>query len=103
MFVHVERIFVQMTIKVQVTSVIQKVVNGQSEFEIEGSVISELIENIEGKYPGFLQQIADESGELHRFVNVYVNDEDIRFIDGKDTLLNPGDIVAFLPALSGGL
>jgi len=92
-----------MTIKVQVTSVIQKVVNGQSEFEAEGSVVSELIENIEIDYPGFLQQIADESGELHRFVNIYVNDEDIRFIDGKDTVLNSGDVVAFLPALAGGL
>ena len=92
-----------MTIKVQVTSVIQKVVNGNSEFEAEGSTISELIENIEDKYPGFLQQIADDSGELHRFVNIYVNDEDIRFINGKDTLLNSGDGVAFLPALSGGL
>ena len=92
-----------MPIKVQVTSAIQKVVNGQSEFEAEGSVVSELIENIEIDYPGFLQQIADESGELHRFVNIYVNDEDIRFIDGKDTVLNSGDVVAFLPALAGGL
>ena len=92
-----------MTIKVQVTSVIQKVVNGQSEFEAEGSVVSELIEDIENKYPGFLQQIANESGELHRFVNVYVIDEYIRFINGKDTPLNSGDVVAFLPALSGGL
>ena len=62
-----------------------------------------LIENIDIDYPGFLQQIADESGELHRFVNIYVNDEDIRFIDGKDTVLNSGDVVAFLPALAGGL
>ena len=92
-----------MTIKVQVPSVIQKVVDGNSEFEAEGSTISELIENIEDKYPGFLQQIADDSGELHRFVNIYVNDEDIRFINGKDTPLNSGDVVAFLPALSGGL
>ena len=66
-------------------------------------LMSGLIENIEDKYPGFLQQIADDSGELHRFVNIYVNDEDIRFINGKDTPLNSGDVVAFLPALSGGL
>ena len=91
-----------MTIKVQVTSVIQKVVNGNSEFEAEGSTISELIENIEDKYPGFLQQIADDSGELHRFVNIYVNDEDIRFLAGLKTTIGEGDIVSFLPALAGG-
>ena len=91
-----------MAVKVQVTSVIQKVVDDQREFDAEGATVAELIENIAGQYPGFLGQIADDKGELHRFVNIYLNDEDIRFLGGKDTAISEGDTVSFLPALSGG-
>ena len=91
-----------MAVKVQVTSVIQKAVDGQREFHAEGGTVAELIENIDSQYPGFRGQIADDNGELHRFVNVYLNDEDIRFLSGKDTALSEGDTISFLPALAGG-
>jgi molybdopterin synthase sulfur carrier subunit len=91
-----------MVVKVQVTSVIQKAVDGQREFDAEGTTVAELIENINSRYPDFRSQIADENGVLHRFVNIYLNDEDIRYLSGKDTTVSSGDTVSFLPALAGG-
>lgn len=91
-----------MPVTVRVTSVIQKVVDDQKEFPSEGKTISELIENIEAQYPGFRAQIAGEDGELHRFVNIYLNDEDIRYLSGKETAIADGDSVSILPALAGG-
>ncbi|MFN8639772.1 MAG: MoaD family protein [Dehalococcoidia bacterium] len=91
-----------MPVKVLVTSVIQKVVDNQKSFTSDGGTIAELIKNIEAKYPGFESQIADESGALHRFVNIYLNDEDIRYLQGADTELSDGDEVSILPALAGG-
>ena len=91
-----------MPVTVNVTSVIQQVVNGQREFKSEGGTIRELIDNIEHAYPGFAGRITDERGELLRFVNIYLNDEDVRYLGGKDTALKDGDVVSFLPALAGG-
>jgi sulfur-carrier protein len=89
-------------VKVLVTSVIQRVVDNQKTFTIDGRTIAELIANIDSRYPGFREQVASESGELHRFVNIYLNDEDIRFLKGPDTELSDGDEVSILPALAGG-
>lgn len=91
-----------MAVTVNVTSVIQQVVNGQRAFAAEGATVGELIDNIEAQYPGFANQIMDESGQLRRFVNIYLNDEDVRYLQGKDTPIGDGDEVSFLPALAGG-
>ncbi|TAK79747.1 MAG: MoaD/ThiS family protein [Dehalococcoidia bacterium] len=91
-----------MPVTVNVTSVIQKVVNGQRAFPAEGGTLGALIENIERAYPGFAGQIMDENGNIRRFVNVYLNDEDVRYLGGKATPLKDGDTVSFLPALAGG-
>ena len=91
-----------MPVTVNVTSVIQKVVNGQRAFAAEGGTLGALIENIEKAYPGFAGQIMDEQGDIRRFVNVYLNDEDVRYLGGKATPLKDGDTVSFLPALAGG-
>ncbi|MCC6236226.1 MAG: MoaD family protein [Dehalococcoidia bacterium] len=91
-----------MPVKVLVTSVIQKVVDNQRAFTSEGRTIGELISNIDSRYPGFREQLADEQGVLHRFVNIYLNDEDIRYLKGADTELTDGDEVSILPALAGG-
>ena len=91
-----------MTVTVNVTSVIQSAVNGQRQFPAEGDTVGELIADIEQHYPGFKQRIMDDHGELHRFVNVYLNDEDVRYLKGKETPLREGDVVSFLPALAGG-
>lgn len=91
-----------MAVKVHVTSVIQKVVDGQREFDSDGATVGELLTNIEQQYPGFAAQIMTADGALHRFVNIYLNDEDVRFLGGKDTPLSDGDTVSILPALAGG-
>ncbi len=91
-----------MTVKVHVTSVIQKVVDGQREFDGDGATVGELITNIDQRYPGFAKQLLDGEGKLHRFVNVYLNDEDVRYLGGQDTPLSDGDHVSILPALAGG-
>ena len=90
-----------MAVKVQVTSVIQKAVDGQREFDAEGSTVAELIENINSQYPDFRSQIADENGKLHRFVNIYLNDEDIRFLENLDTTVKGGDEISIEPAIVG--
>jgi len=91
-----------LVVQVHVTSVIQKVVEDQREFEADGKTIAELMTNIEQRYPGFREQITDDAGEFHRFVNIYLNDEDIRYLDGPQTALSDGDAVSILPALAGG-
>jgi molybdopterin synthase sulfur carrier subunit len=91
-----------LAVTVHVTSVIRKVVDDQKQLAAEGGTIGELLEHIEQRYPGFRQQVSDDAGELHRFVNIYVNDEDIRYLDGTDTAVSDGDSVSILPALAGG-
>ncbi len=91
-----------MEVRVNVTSVIQKTVGGQRELTAEGGTVAELIDDIDRRYPGFRDQLVDEGGQLHRFVNVYLNDEDVRFLEGAATALSEGDEVSILPALAGG-
>jgi len=91
-----------MPVTVHVTSVIQQAVNGQRAFTSDGETVGELIDNIVREYPGFATRIVDEDGALRRFVNVYLNDEDVRYLGGKDTPIKDGDSVSFLPALAGG-
>ena len=87
---------------VNVTSVIEKLVGGQRSFERVGDSVKSLIENINEAYTGFSDQILEEDGELRRFVNIYLNDEDIRYLDGLNTELTDDDTVSILPALAGG-
>lgn len=91
-----------MPVQVHMTSVIQKAVDGQRKIDADGATVAEIIENIESRYPGFRQQIMDQQGQLHRFVNIYLNDEDIRYLQGAETVLSDGDQVSILPALAGG-
>jgi molybdopterin converting factor small subunit len=64
--------------------------------------VGELVADLDGRYPGFKAQITSEEGQLHRYVNVYLNDEDIRYIQALDTPVKDGDVVSILPALAGG-
>ena len=90
-----------MTIEVNVTSTLQTLV-GAKAVQGEGDTVGALLADLNTKYPGFKEQISGEDGELHRFVNVYVNDEDIRYLDALDTPLSDSDVVSILPALAGG-
>jgi MoaD family protein len=89
-----------MAVEVKVTSVLQKI-TGAKVVQGEGATVSEVLSNLDDRYPGFKSQIMQE-GALHRFVNIYLNDEDIRYLDQLDTRVKEGDSVSILPALAGG-
>jgi molybdopterin synthase sulfur carrier subunit len=91
-----------MSVKVLIPTPLQKFTRDQSAIECEGSTVSELLDSLEQNCPGIKARICDEKGELRRFVNFYVNSEDIRFLEGKDTALNAGDEVSIVPAIAGG-
>jgi len=90
-----------MAIEVRVTSTLRNLVGAKS-VRAEGATVGELLADLDRRYPGFRVQISGDDGRLHRFVNVYLNDEDIRYLQALDTPLNDGDVVSILPALAGG-
>lgn len=90
-----------MTVKVRVTANLQKMVGGKRSVQASGSTIGELLDDLESRYPGFKDQLVTD-GQIHRFVNIYLNDEDVRFLDKLDTPLKEGDTLSILPALAGG-
>ena len=87
-----------MAVKVHVTSVLQKVVGGQKVVEGEGATVGALLSDLDDKYPGFKQQVTADGGDLHHFVNIYLNDEDIRYLGQLNTPLSEGDVISILPA-----
>ena len=90
-----------MAVEVRVPSMLQKFTDGEKRVQIESSNVGELLGSLEANYPGIGPQLM-EDGALRRFVNIYLNDEDIRFLDGLETSLSDGDVLAILPALAGG-
>ena len=90
-----------MSVEVRVTSVLQKV-TGSKSIQADGATIAEVLQGVNERFPGFREQITMEDGSLHRFVNIYINDEDIRFLKQLDTPVESGDVVSILPALAGG-
>ncbi len=90
-----------MSVEVRVPSILQKYTEGQKILLYEGDTVAILLGNIDTDFPGFRDQIM-EDGALRRFVNIFLNDEDIRFLGQIDTPLRDGDVVSILPALAGG-
>ncbi len=90
------------TVKVRIPTPLQKITDGQSEVEANGSTVREMIDSLENSYPGLKERLYDEEGKLRRFINIYVNEEDIRFLDGEGTKLADGDDVSVIPAIAGG-
>ncbi|MGB2695359.1 MAG: MoaD family protein [Dehalococcoidia bacterium] len=90
-----------MSIEVRVTSTLRNLVGGKS-VEGAGGTVGALLEDLNGRYPGFRAQISGDDGQLHRFVNIYLNDEDIRYLQALDTPVSDGDVISILPALAGG-
>ncbi len=91
-----------MAVKVLIPTPLQKLTQDQAEIHCQGSTIRELLDSLEANCPGIKARLCDESGELRRFVNFYVNSEDIRFLDGSSTPLQDGDEVSIVPAIAGG-
>ncbi|AFZ33651.1 thiamine S protein [Stanieria cyanosphaera PCC 7437] len=91
-----------MAVKVLIPTPLQKFTNNQATLECGGSSISELIDALENNCPGIKARICDETGQPRRFLNLYVNSEDIRFLEGTNTTLADGDEVSIVPAVAGG-
>jgi molybdopterin synthase sulfur carrier subunit len=89
-------------IKVRIPTPLRPLTKGQGEVETKASSVVEMIETLNGAHPGIKDRLCDETGELRRFVNIYVNEEDIRFLKGKETSLKDGDEVSIAPAIAGG-
>lgn len=91
-----------MSVKVLIPTPLQKFTQNQATIECSGSNIAELIDALEATCPGIKERLCDEKGQPRRFLNFYVNSEDIRFLDGTKTKLNDGDEVSIVPAVAGG-
>jgi molybdopterin synthase sulfur carrier subunit len=89
-------------IRVRIPTPLRPLTKGQGEVEAKAANISEMIETLNSAHPGLKDRLCDDTGELRRFVNIYVNEEDIRFLKGKDTSLKDGDEVSIVPAIAGG-
>jgi len=91
-----------MAVKVLIPTPLQKFTDNQASLSCDGDNIVELLDDLEASFPGIKARLCDDQGELRRFVNFYVNSEDIRFLDGKNTTLKDGDEVSIVPAVAGG-
>ncbi len=91
-----------MAIEVRVPTILRSYTDGQKAVQADGENIAELLVDLDSKFPGLRGRLITDEGALHRFVNVYVNDEDVRFLGALDAKLNSGDTVTILPAVAGG-
>jgi sulfur-carrier protein len=92
----------EMAVIVRIPTPLRAITKGEAEVNAEADTIGGVIEDLERRFPGLRDRIVEESGQIRRFVNIYVNQEDIRFLDGDKTALKPGDEVAIVPAIAGG-
>jgi len=92
-----------MPVRVLIPTPLQRLTENQAEVSVEGGDIREVISNLEVKFPGVRARLCDENGALRRFVNIYLNEEDIRFLKGESTPLKDGDELSIVPAIAGGL
>jgi sulfur-carrier protein len=91
-----------MPVEVKIPTVFRKYTDNKATVELEGGTIADLIDQLDSRFPGLKEQLLTGEGELHRFVNVYVNDEDARYLDKLDTKVADGDTVSLLPSVAGG-
>jgi molybdopterin synthase sulfur carrier subunit len=89
-------------VKVRVPTPLRKYTGGAEAVEAEGGTVAALVADLDRRYPGIRERICDEAGEVRRFVNVFVNGEDIRFLDRLQTALKAGDELSIVPAIAGG-
>ncbi|MDQ3028718.1 MAG: MoaD/ThiS family protein [Actinomycetota bacterium] len=91
-----------MAIDLRVPTVLRKHTDGEAKVSGEGSTLAELVNDLDGRHAGLRDALVGTDGQLHRFINVYLNDEDVRFLGGIQTPLRDGDTVSILPAVAGG-
>ena len=92
-----------MAIKVRIPTPLMKLTDNQSEVSAEGETISEIINNLENQFNGIKDRICEENGSPRRFINIYINEDDIRFLEGEKTVVKDGDEISIIPAIAGGI
>jgi molybdopterin synthase sulfur carrier subunit len=91
-----------MSVKVLIPTPLRNLTGNQAEVSAEGVTVADLIENLGKAHHGLKERLCDENGKIRRFVNIYLNEEDIRFLQGETTPVKPGDQVSIVPAIAGG-
>jgi molybdopterin synthase sulfur carrier subunit len=91
-----------MAVNVRIPTPLRKLTQNKDTVQASGKTIGDVVEDLERQFPGLKERICDEQGELRRFVNLYLNDEDIRFAKGRQTPVKDGDEISIIPAIAGG-
>ncbi len=91
-----------MSNNVRIPTPLRKLTNGLEVVQAQGANVGELLTSLDGQFPGLRERICDETGRVRRFVNVYLNDEDIRFLEEQGTAVQAGDEISIVPAIAGG-
>ncbi len=91
-----------MTIKVRIPAQLRSLTGGVGEIEAEGATVGQVLKDVDTLNPGFGERVFDEDGKLRRFVNIFLADEDVRFLDGLETEVKDGQVISVVPAVAGG-
>ena len=91
-----------MAVVVRIPTPLRSLTKGQAEVQVAADNVADLIEGLEKQFPGIKERLVDEGGEVRRFINFYINEEDVRFLQGSKTALKAGDQVSIVPAIAGG-
>jgi molybdopterin synthase sulfur carrier subunit len=91
-----------MTVSVRIPTIMRTLTGGQSEVKVDGATVGEVVASLEEAHPGFKERLLDDDGSLRRFVNIFVADEDVRFLSGLETPVPEGETVSIIPAVAGG-
>jgi len=91
-----------MTIEVRVPAILRKLVDGSTSIQGEGKTVGQLLDHVESRYPGLKERLITDGGKLQPFINLYLNDEDIRFMGELEAPLSDGDVISILPIIAGG-
>jgi sulfur-carrier protein len=92
-----------MAVTIRVPGPLRRLTDGKPEVEVDGATVSEALLDLESRYPGFSDRLYDGAGHLRQFINIYLNDSDIRFGQGLDTPVGENDDLSIVPAVAGGL
>ena len=91
-----------MAVNIRIPTPLRKLTRETEVVKAEGGTIQAILDDLEARFPGIKERICDESGEVRRFVNIFVNDEDIRFLENRNTPIKDGDEISIVPAIAGG-
>ena len=91
-----------MAVTIKLPTILRKFAGNEARVSAEGATLAEVLKDLDSRYPGITKNVIAEDGGLHRFINVYVNDEDVRYLGSLETPVKEGDTVSILPAVAGG-